>query len=251
MGELSFRVFARTMSVLSDKATINEKCEISFNLYDLNDDGVIDQNELKTLINDLLDLAKDFMDPLLIKLMSNNSNNFFVNKLISNTMKLFDLDANGHITYKSYCKFIKKNPRLLAPFTLDIEKLLDYEAEQRRMKRISINSLKKKKLRQMVIGQDPKKQWNKKWHKPQWYKDMEKDEIQHVNSIHDANEICKDMFDSTKIKQNVTIKEEKETNDDRSSDSDQDEMDEIQKKQKEEKEKEERMQDTIDFLHFL
>ena len=106
MGELSFRVFARTMSVLSDKASFAEKCELSFNLYDLNNDNFIDKTELKTIIMDLLETAKgsDFMDPFLMKLI--NSNDFFVHQLITNTMKLFDLDSNGNISYSSYCKFV-------------------------------------------------------------------------------------------------------------------------------------------------
>lgn len=256
-GEISFRVFAITMSVLSDKAEFDEKCKLSFEVYDLNDDKVIDKIELKTLIMDLLNTAKgqDFMDPLLVKLI--NSNDYFVDKLIENTMKCFDLDNNGNITYQSYAKFIKKNPRLLQPFTLDIEKLLDYEAEQRRMKRISLNSLKKKKLRQIVIGQDPKKQWNKKWHKPQWYKDMEKDQIQHVNSIHDANEICKDMFDHDIDTINETIKEEDElfsaqgSGSGSSSDAGSDINDEeaMKKKEEEERRKQEDYQDTLDLLY--
>jgi len=175
-----------------------------------------------------------------------NNNSFFVNKLISNTMKMFDLDNNGNITYESYCNFVRKNPRLLAPFTLDIEKLLEYEAEQRRMKRISINSLKKKKLNQMFIGQDPKKKYNKKWKKPQFIKDMEKDRIQHVNSIHNANEICQDLFEiDDENKNHNKLNELNEP----SSTSNDTEMDEIEKKEKEEKEKQERMQRTIEFLY--
>ena len=258
MGELSFRVFARTMSILSDKASFDEKCKLSFNLYDLNNDDLIDKTELRTLIMDLLETAKgtDFMDPFLVKLI--NVNDFFVNQLITNTMKLFELDSNGNITYSSYRKFVAKNPRLIAPFTLDIEKLLDFEAEQRRMKRISLNSLKKKKLRQIVIGQDPKKQWNKKWHKPQWYKTMEKDQIEHVNSIHDGNEICKDMFDVTATINETILesKEEEETeqfiNDPRSGSllqsSDSEDRDNDKEKE-EERRRQERIQDTIEFLY--
>ncbi len=100
MNELSFRVFARTMSVLSDKAFINEKCKISFGLYDLNNDKVIDANKLREIINDLLMSATRFMDPLLIKLITQNEENIYI--LINNTMKQFDLDINGNISYNSY-----------------------------------------------------------------------------------------------------------------------------------------------------
>eukprot|EP01084_Bolivina_argentea_P265290 449617_1 len=235
MHQLSFRVFARTMSILSDKASINEKCELSFNLYDLNNDGVIDKNELTLLINDLLLSAASFIDPNLIKLINNNSETF-INILITNTMKEFNLDINGNISYESYLDYMRQNQRLLAPFTLDIEKLLDFESEKRRMKRISINSLKKKKLRQMVIGTDPKKKYNKKWKKPQFLKDLSKDQIQKVNSISNPNDICGDLFDQ------YTLNEGNE-NESKSNDS------EVEQKVKEEKLKQERMQRTIDFLY--
>jgi len=231
LNEISFRVFARTMSVLSDKASISEKCKLSFNLYDINNDDVIDCNELKQIINDLIMTAKEFMDPLLLKLISKN-NTSFINKLISNTMKLFELDNNGNITYSAYCSFIEQNPRFLRPFTLNIEELLDFEAEQRRMKRISIDSLKKKKLTQMIIGQDPKKKYNKKWKTPQFIKSLSKDKIQIVSSIKDAEQIYIDL-DQHKNGSIQTVNEPLSD----------------EQKEKEEKEKIEQIQSTIDFLY--
>eukprot|EP01083_Nonionella_stella_P030154 82757_1 len=229
LGQLSFRVFARTMSLLSDKASISEKCELSFQLYDLNNDHVIDRNELKQIIYDLMHSAKHLMDPLLMELM-NDTNCDFIDKLLSDTMKMFDLDANGNITYRAYCSFMEKQPRLLSPFTLDIEKLLDFEAEKRRMHRISLKSLQKKQLRQLVIGMDPKLRYNKKWKKPQFIKDMEKDEVHDVNTINSPQQICQDLFDDRSSAIAVTPSSP--------TDSDQ-----------EEKEKEERLQRTIDFLY--
>ncbi len=82
MGQLSFRVFARTMSISSDKASINEKCEFSFNLYDINNHKLIDKQEIKQLIEDLLINATNFMDPELIKLISNNKEEFILQLII-------------------------------------------------------------------------------------------------------------------------------------------------------------------------
>merc|ERR1712232_845937 len=112
-------------------------------------------------------------------------------------MKCFDLNPDANIDFDGYCRFIESAPRILAPFTLDIGSMLDFEAEQRRMNRISMNTLNRKELTQIIIGQDPKTKYNKKWHRPQFLKSMQKDKVQKVNSIHNADEIYKDLTDGS------------------------------------------------------
>ncbi len=46
MDELSFRLFAGAMSKLNENVSTNKKCELSLNLYDLNNDKLINKNEL-------------------------------------------------------------------------------------------------------------------------------------------------------------------------------------------------------------
>merc|ERR1712087_579710 len=103
----------------------------------------------------------------------------------------------GHLDFEGYSQLAQEMPRILEPFTLDIEHLLDFEAEQRRMNRISVNTLNTKELTQIIIGQDPKKKYNKTWHRPQFLKSMQKDKVQQVNSIHNADEIYSDLMDQT------------------------------------------------------
>ena len=229
---LSFRVFARTMSVLSDKASFLEKCQLSFCLYDLKNDNVIDPSELKQLILDLMTTASDCLHPSILKLLEDEESDF-VDALVANTLEQFELNEHGNVCYDSYCRFMQSNPRLLAPYSLDIEKLIDYEAEQRRMKRISFDSLKKRKLRQMVVGQDSKKKYQKKWKKPQFIKDLEKDKIQSVHSIVSANQICVDL-DGLKEQSEISSTSKKN---------------ELKDGEDEERKKQQRMQNTIDFLY--
>merc|ERR1712129_114828 len=125
--------------------------------------------------------------------LMNENGKSFVDHLIANTMKQFELDSDGNIGYDAYCRFMQSNPRLLIAYSLDIEKLLDYECEQRRMHRISINSLKNKQLRQIVVELDSSKKKKSKWKKPQFIKDLEKDKVQSVHSVLDAQQICVDL----------------------------------------------------------
>merc|ERR1712154_721927 len=156
--------------------------------------------------------------------------------LIGNTMRQFELDGDGNIGYDAYCRFMQSNPRLLAAYSLDIEKLLDYESEQRRMHRISINSLKKKKLRQIVVGMDTTKK-KMKWKKPQFIKDLEKDKVQSVHSVLNANQICVDLDGLSEQSELSSMNGDGDRGDDEKDDAE------------EEKKKQERMQRTIDFLY--
>merc|ERR1712129_113172 len=170
--------------------------------------------------------------------LMNENGKSFVDHLIANTMKQFELDSDGNIGYDAYCRFMQSNPRLLAVYSLDIEKLLDYECEQRRMHRISINSLKNKGLRQIVVELDSSKKKKSKWKKPQFIKDLEKDKVQSVHSVLDAQQICVDLDE---------VSEASELSSNPSSEIVDDE--DNNEKEEEEKKKQERMQRTIDFLY--
>merc|ERR1711879_45346 len=171
--------------------------------------------------------------------------NGFMDKIIANTMKCIELDSNGNIDFNAYCQFMENSPRLLAPFTLDIGHLLDFEAERRRMNRISMNSINQKELTQIIIGQDPKKKYNKTWHRPQLLKSMQKDKVYAVNSIHNADEIYKDLVDSDGG--NTVSTPTPGDGDDVSKGQDTDS--ETERKRKEEKLKQERIESTMDFLY--
>lgn len=242
---ISFRTFAIALSALSDQAPLSEKCRLSFDLYDLNDDGVIDHEELRALVVDLVESAHDLMDPTVRDLVQREG---FMAQLIANTMECFDLDPDGNIDYDGYCQFIERTPRILAPFTLDIEHLLNFEAERRRMNRISVNTLNTKELTQIIIGQDPKKKYNKTWHRPQFLKSMQKDKVQQVNSIHNAHEIYKDLGDQPDDGGRMAVFALVDGNESAVG-SEEESENEVEKKEKEERLKQERIESTIDFLY--
>merc|ERR1712032_223177 len=106
------------------------------------------------------------------------------------------------------------------------------------------NTLNTKELTQIIIGQDPKKKYNKTWHRPQFLKSMQKDKVQQVNSIHNADEIYSDLMEQTEDgKLAVFALMDGDESQESGSEN------EAEKKEKEEKLQQERIESTIDFLY--
>lgn len=149
LGGLTFRTFASTMSVLSQHASEDEKIKLSFYLCDLNDDGFIDKNELFNLIKDCLMALKP---PNIFKHYCKNES---IDIILQNTLKQMNIlqteKENIQISFEQYHQFIthKNNlqykQRILAAFSLDINKLIQYEAESRRLIMISNKEIIDKK----------------------------------------------------------------------------------------------------------
>merc|ERR1711971_253786 len=183
-----------TMSVLSDKASVDEKCALCFRLYDLDANGALSSDELTLIIRDAINT--NLLPPSMLRVIEQNA--AFVSAVVRNTMRaMLGVDVESveatEVSFEVFRAFMRANTRLLAPFTLDIEKLLQFEAEERRMERYSVNTLKGKKLRQIIIGADPKKKYNRHWHRPSFIKTMQKDQVQSVNSVHNAADIMRDL----------------------------------------------------------
>ena len=185
LGGLTFRIFATTMSILSKKASQIEKIKLSFYLYDLNDDGYIDKNELYQIIKDCLPEINIFNH-------NNKHKDKYINIIIQNTFK--QLKCDKKISFKQYQQFIINSnesikKRILSPFSLDINKLIQYEAESRRLRRYSQESISKKELHHGPLSPlSPslslyEKAENKIYHY------LHSDKIERVESIHDAWDI--------------------------------------------------------------
>ncbi len=124
MGELNFRNFAMAMSMLSDKAPIEDKIELSFIMYDLNGDGKVDKEELKRMVIAALEHV------------AMNLGNDQIDAIVENTFELADANRDGFIDKEEYSVFCRNNPRILQPYSVDVTQLIHYEQESRRHHRV-------------------------------------------------------------------------------------------------------------------
>lgn len=115
MGSLNFRNFAIAMSMLSDEASQKEKIELSFFLYDLNQDGYIDEQELRQLV-------KEALNHIQMRLTEQQ-----ITTILNNTFKVADTDLDGRISKAEYQAYCERSPRILQPFSIDISRLIHYE----------------------------------------------------------------------------------------------------------------------------
>jgi len=113
-ASMNFREFIMALSQLSTRATQDEKIKFSFDLYDLNKDRSIDRSELTQLLQAALEHASDD-----IKLSKEQ-----ISEICEKTVQQMDIDGNGKIEFEEYAAMVKRNPRLLDAFTLDIHTLV-------------------------------------------------------------------------------------------------------------------------------
>eukprot|EP01083_Nonionella_stella_P104964 301477_1 len=172
MQHLTFRIFAKTMSIFSREASIDEKLRLSFHLYDLNDDGFIDKYELECIIKDCLAQLK----PL-------HLSDKMIQQIIQNT-----LHERDKITYLEYAQLIQgskhiKNNFLLS-FSLDVTKLIRYEADERKYVPINADSIKDKTLHHGALQIEAKRSLLKKMDSVQLF-----DQVIRVKSVHDVTQL--------------------------------------------------------------
>lgn len=108
---VNFRTWVTTLSALSPLAAPEEKIKFSFNLYDLNGDGMIDVSELRQL---LVAAVKENVLTL---------TDSEVEAICDETLKNVDIDGNGRVDYSEYSNVVSKSRRFTDSFTLDITKV--------------------------------------------------------------------------------------------------------------------------------
>eukprot|EP01083_Nonionella_stella_P090039 251542_1 len=109
---MNFREFCMALSLLSDKASIDDKIKFSFDLYDLNKDGKIDESELLSLVEAAFSDSGASVPKETIEMICRA------------TLSETDVDNNGTIEHNEYEFLIKQNPRLMAPFTIFFSELV-------------------------------------------------------------------------------------------------------------------------------
>jgi serine/threonine-protein phosphatase 2B regulatory subunit len=103
--KINFRTWVTTLSALSENASLEEKIRFSFGLYDLNGDGKIDIDELRSLLQaaiheNVVHISEDE-----------------VKQWCDFTLSQVDKDGNGTVEFPEYREMVTYNQHFL--FSLD------------------------------------------------------------------------------------------------------------------------------------
>jgi serine/threonine-protein phosphatase 2B regulatory subunit len=111
-GGITFSEFLKGLSALSGKASEQEKMKFSFRLYDVNKDGKITKEELKTMLaGSVSALPYRFSEAEM-------------DELVDRTFAETDLNGNGYISYAEYTKLIASHPRMLQQMTVNVSQAI-------------------------------------------------------------------------------------------------------------------------------
>ena len=110
---INFRTWVTTLSALSQKASVDDKIRFSFSLYDLNDDGAIDINELRTLL--AAAVRENVLDVTEAE----------VRQICDHTLGAVDRNGNGEVEYEEYRAVVMNSSRFVDSFTIDVPALLE------------------------------------------------------------------------------------------------------------------------------
>ncbi|OHS99847.1 Calcineurin B-like protein 7 [Tritrichomonas foetus] len=111
-NQIEFGEFVLGLSCMTPEATIQEKAEFCFKIYDADYSGEITREELK--------------DIFMISLRSNSNVSISddqVNKIVDATFKQIDKDSSGSINLSEFSQAAAKNPSMLACVNLNTASL--------------------------------------------------------------------------------------------------------------------------------
>ena len=111
-GSINFAEFLTILSVLSNKATAAQKLEVSFKIYDMDNDGKIGREELATMLRATMDEHDLILDDAQIE------------SVIDATFaEVSDLQSQG-IDITQYSLLAEKHPMMLSHFNLNVGTLI-------------------------------------------------------------------------------------------------------------------------------
>ena len=113
-GSISFREFVVGLSVFSPRSTIEEKLDLSFSLYDIDNDGAISKDELFAILK-----------ASMLENYSLSISDEHMRELVDATFEQADVNGDGLISYDEYKQMILNHPEILAQFSLNSDLLLD------------------------------------------------------------------------------------------------------------------------------
>eukprot|EP01006_Ploeotia_vitrea_P066186 TRINITY_DN94485_c0_g1_i1.p1 TRINITY_DN94485_c0_g1~~TRINITY_DN94485_c0_g1_i1.p1 ORF type:complete len:228 (-),score=31.65 TRINITY_DN94485_c0_g1_i1:222-863(-) len=108
-GKITQEEFLAGLCVLAPKGDRKAKINLSFRMWDLNNDGVIAKDELQKLMTSSMEASS--------LLVGEDQ----VSKLINATFSLADCDQNGRISIAEYEKLVDLYPSMIANMTLNFK----------------------------------------------------------------------------------------------------------------------------------
>ncbi|XP_007479377.1 calcium and integrin-binding protein 1 isoform X2 [Monodelphis domestica] len=104
---LSFEDFLDLLSVFSDAATPDIKSHYAFRIFDFDDDGTLNKEDLKQLVNRLTGTEEDTQ-------LSPSE----MNQLIQNILEESDIDRDGTINLSEFQHVISRSPDFTSSFKI-------------------------------------------------------------------------------------------------------------------------------------
>ncbi|XP_026775488.1 calcium and integrin-binding protein 1 [Pangasianodon hypophthalmus] len=106
-GSISFEDFLDLLSAFSDSATLEIKSHYAFRIFDFDDDGTLDYEDLKKLVNCLTGESTD------TRLTSEE-----MNQLINNILEESDIDKDGTVNLSEFQHVISRSPDFVSSFKI-------------------------------------------------------------------------------------------------------------------------------------
>ncbi|XP_067871691.1 calcium and integrin-binding protein 1-like [Heterodontus francisci] len=106
-GSMSFEDFLDMFSVFSDSATPEIKSHYAFRIFDFDDDGTLDKEDLKKLVNCLTGGTSDtqLSEPEM-------------NQLIQNILEESDIDKDGTVNLSEFQHVVSRSPDFVSSFKI-------------------------------------------------------------------------------------------------------------------------------------
>ncbi|XP_013924766.1 PREDICTED: calcium and integrin-binding protein 1 [Thamnophis sirtalis] len=104
---LSFEDFLDLLSVFSDSATPEIKSHYAFRLFDFDDDGALDKEDLEKLVNSLTGGGED-----------SRLSRLEMEQLIQNILEESDIDKDGTINLSEFQHIISRSPDFTSSFKI-------------------------------------------------------------------------------------------------------------------------------------
>lgn len=106
-GSLSFEDFLDLLSAFSDSATMEIKSHYAFRIFDFDDDGTLDHNDLEQLVNCLTGETDD------TRLTPEE-----MRQLIGNILEESDIDKDGTVNLSEFQHVISRSPDFVSSFKI-------------------------------------------------------------------------------------------------------------------------------------
>lgn len=111
--EISFKEFVIGLSVMSPRATMNEKAKFCFDVFDIDKNGYIEKDELLIVLRESLgENSSVKISPVQLT------------KIVNATYKKMDKNGDGRIDFEEFTEEAMKNPVILSCVHVNLDSLL-------------------------------------------------------------------------------------------------------------------------------